>query len=132
LILASNAILDSPPALMAVGAGTAFFLAFALSGLAMGMGAVAPNFKADNAAKAAAGPGGILFMVLALVLVGAVLALEATPVWFLLRAGFEERSLLPDEIWISVLFFGVAIALCAAAAILPPRRAAQALWEKAI
>ena len=132
LIVASNAILDSPLSLTLIGAGTAFFLAFALSGLAMGMGAAAPNFKADNAAKAAAGPGGILFMVLGLLLVGVVILLEALPVWFLLRAGFEDRLLSGSEMWISCALFTGAAAICVFAAFWPVRLASRGLWERPI
>ncbi len=132
LILASNSILDSPLSLSLIGGLTALLLAFSLSGLAMGLGASFPDFKADNAAKASAGLGGLLFMVLGLVLVGVVIGLEAPVVWFILRAGFEERALSVGEIQISAVLITVVCAICIAVTIVPIRKAARGLWERAI
>ena len=98
----------------------------------MGLGASFPDFKADNAAKASAGLGGILFMVLGLVLVGVVIGLEAPVVWFILRAGFEERALSVGEIQVSAVLITVVCALCAAVTILPIRKAAKGLWEQSL
>jgi ABC-2 type transport system permease protein len=132
LILASNAILDSPVSLSIIGGITAFLLAFSLSGLAMGLGATFPDFKADNAAKASAGLGGVLFMVLGILHIGLVILLEAPVVWFILRAGFEQRGLTVSEWVISAGLFLLVSALSLAVTVLPVRRAAKGLWERSI
>jgi ABC-2 type transport system permease protein len=130
LVLASNAILDSPMPLVLVEGTTCVMLAVGLSGLAVGMGAMFPNFKADTAAKAAAGPAGILFMVFALVLIGGVMLLEALPMWFILRAQFMGGSLSQAEIVYCVIGFLAAAMLCVFTAMYPIRRASRGLWER--
>jgi ABC-2 type transport system permease protein len=130
LVLASNAILDSPPALMLIEGATTVVLAFGISGIAVGMGALFPNFKADSAAKVSAGPAGILCMVFSLLLVAAVMLLEALPMWFILRAQFMGGSLSSIEMLLSVVAFGLATVLCALAAIWPIRKAARGLWAR--
>ncbi|MCB9762167.1 MAG: hypothetical protein H6739_20375 [Alphaproteobacteria bacterium] len=130
LIVASNVLLDSPATLTAVGAFTALGLAFGISGIAMGMGAMYPDFKVDNVARAAAGPAGMLFMVVALVLVAIVVSLEIVPVWFLLRADFEHGSLGDGEAALAGALFAAVAAVCAVATVWPIRRAAKGLWAR--
>jgi len=132
LILASNAILDSPVSLSVIGGITAALLAFSLSGLAMGLGAFFPDFKADNAAKASAGLGGVLFMVLGIIHIAVVIGLEVPVVWFIMRAGFEERALTGAEISVSVVMFLLVTALSLAVTVLPVKHAAKRLWERSI
>jgi ABC-2 type transport system permease protein len=94
------------------------------------MGAMFPNFKADTAAKAAAGPAGILFMVASLSLIAAVMLLEALPMWFVLRSQFMGGSLSQQELLISIVAFALATALCIFAAVWPIRKAAKGLWSR--
>ena len=130
LVLASNAILDSPVELMVIEGATTVILAIGLSGLAVGMGALFPNFKADTAAKAAAGPAGILFMVAALSLIAGVMLLEAVPMWFILRSQFMGGSLSTSELGISVALFVAAAGLCVAVGNYAINRASKGLWER--
>ena len=62
-------ILDAQSAMLWVGVGTAAALSFGLTGIAVGMGAIYPDFKTSNASKLAAGPAGLLYMLTALGLV---------------------------------------------------------------
>jgi ABC-2 type transport system permease protein len=130
LVLASNAILDSPPALVWVEGATTVVLALGISGIAVGMGAMFPNFKADTAAKVAAGPAGILFMVVSLSLIAVVMLLEALPMWFILRAQFMGGSLSQQEWMISAFAFVLATVVCLFAAVWPVRKAAKGLWAR--
>jgi ABC-2 type transport system permease protein len=109
---------------------TTIVLALGISGIAVGMGAMFPNFKADTAAKAAAGPAGILFMVASLSLIAAVMLLEALPMWFVLRSQFMGGSLSQQELLISIVAFALATALCIFAAVWPIRKAAKGLWSR--
>ena len=56
---------------------TILVLSFGLTSLAVGLGAMTPNFREDNPARIANGLGGTLNVVLSLIYVGAVLGLEA-------------------------------------------------------
>ncbi len=129
IIVASNVILDTPPAIMAIGAYTAVLLAFGISGIAMGMGATWPDFKADNAARAASGPAGILFMVASLSLVAVVLVLLAAPVVFILGSQLSQIPFTSLQKLVSVACILGAGVVCAFATAWPIKRAAPRLWE---
>jgi ABC-2 type transport system permease protein len=128
LILSTNAMLHVDPLYGWVAAGTIGLLSVGLTGLAIGMGALYPNFKAESAARMASGPGAILFMVLALSFVAAVIVVEAIPVGMLLAGQYRGRE--PGAGLIAALVLGSAaiVAANAAAAWIPMRRGALKLW----
>jgi len=132
LTVLSSLLLGAGPFITAVGAGTALALAFGQSGIGVALGAVYPNFKADNAARIATGPSGVLFMVLALLLSAVVLLLEAGPVWLWLRAEAQGRPLAAWEVAGVVAGLLAVAALCAWAAVVPIRWAAPRLWRREI
>lgn len=129
LVVVSNLLLKVQPLLMGVGVVTMMGLSFSLAGLSVGIGAMYPNFKAENVAKVAAGPGGILFMIASQIFVAGVLLLEAIPVIVIVRAEYQKRPMLGWE-W-AVLALGVlaVLAVTVAGAILPLRRGARALEQ---
>ena len=130
LAVASTLILGASPFLVAVSMATAVGLAFAISGIAVGMGAVYADFKADNAARVAAGPAGVMFMVVSVVLTGVVVSLEVAPVVIMLRATVDERALVPWE-WAAVIGPLLAVAaVCTVATLAPIRWGARRLWER--
>ena len=132
LAVVSTVLLDAGWYLTVVAAGTALFLALGLGGIATAMGAMYPNFKADNASKVATGPAGVLFMVIALSLVGVVLALEAYPVYVWLRADALEQGIATGSWAISGALLATAAITCALAGLLPMRRAAHTLWSRGL
>ena len=97
LVLASNWLLNTDRVVSVLGVITVLFLTFSLAGLSVGLGAMYPNFKAENVAKIASGPGGILFMIISQLFVGGIISLEAVPVWLFLRATRQGRPLFPWE-----------------------------------
>lgn len=130
LAIASTWILGAGGFLTAVASGTAFFLAMGIAGIAVGMGAMFPDFKVDNAARAAAGPAGVLFMVTSLCLVFAVIALQSYPVYIVLAAEVKERAITNGQ-WVGVAgCFGAAMSLCVFALLWPLHRGAQKLWDR--
>ena len=130
ITVATNAILSSPPLLFAVSAFTGIGFAFGLSGIAVGMGALTPDFKADNVARAASGPGAIVFMVAALSLVFTVVASLSVPVFFILRHDRDGLPLSPGEWALALGFLLLAGVLCAVGTVLPVRKAAPGLWGR--
>ena len=114
LTLGSNAMLGTPVALTVAGAVVMLSLCAGLSGLAVGLGALYPRFHVNNAAKVAAGFGGVLYMFLGLALLVAVIALSFAPSWALMHlavgghTGMGERGR-----W-------AAIACATALVVLPP------------
>jgi ABC-2 type transport system permease protein len=130
ITVATNAILNSPPLLFAISAFTGIGFAFGLSGIAVGMGALTPDFKADNVARAASGPGAIVFMVAALSLVFSVVASLSVPVFFILRNDRDGLPLSPGEWALALGFFLLAAVLCVVGTVLPVRKAAPGLWGR--
>lgn len=130
LVLSTNALLRVEPFYAWIAASTVAQLSVGLCGLALGMGAIYPNFKADSAARMASGPAAILFMVLALSYVAAVIVIEAVPIGLILARQYRGQAVGPA--------LGVALAasiagtwlLSAYAAWLPMRRAAHKLWAE--
>jgi ABC-2 type transport system permease protein len=79
LTVAANELLDIDPFLKSVAAVAILFLSFALVGLATGLGARYPRFTADNPSDVSGSYGGVAFMVIAVLLVIAIVALVGWP-----------------------------------------------------
>ena len=130
LAITSTLILGAGPFLIGVSMWTALCLGLGISGLAVGMGAALADFKVDNVARAAQGPAGVMFMVVALTLVGLVLAIEVVPVWLVLRSWFRESALRPWELLASggcLLLVGL---LCVGILVASIRTGADQLWAR--
>ena len=130
LACSSITILDAQSSLLWIGIATAALLAFGLSGIAVGMGAMYPDFRMDNASKLAASPAGMLYMVTALSLVFVVLALEAAPVYFLLASQIRQIPLSNPQLIVSIVCLLLVIVVCVFATLYPIHRGAKALWNK--
>ena len=80
-----------------------------------------PDFASENPAQSVTSFGGMLFMMLASVLIGAVILLEAGPVYRLFMAGIKGK---PVSFWLwswsAAAFFG-ALAICIAAMVISMR-----------
>ena len=129
LIFLSNWLLKATPFLTILSALTIFFMTFGIVGLAVGLGAIYPRFKLENAARMAWGFGGAIFMILSMIFIGGLVALEAWPVYILFMAGFQTRSLSWLE-WIGFggSFSGIAL-LIGTATLLPMKLGLKNLQE---
>lgn len=131
LVLSTNALLQVEAFYGWIAGTTIALLAVGLCGLAIGLGAQYPNFKADSAARLASGPGAILFMVLALCYVAAVIVIEAVPVGVVLARQYRDQPVGAVHVASLVAAFAVVVVGTAAATIVPLRRGAAALWGDA-
>jgi ABC-2 type transport system permease protein len=95
LVLATNSYLKVLPFMLWLSAGTLFGLVFAIVALALAVGAAYPNLDADNAAKVAASAGGLVYMILCMSFIGAVVVLEAWPVYAIFSSRFTQVPLTP-------------------------------------
>jgi len=132
LAVSSSAILRADTALIATAIFTAAGLSFALSGLAVGMGAMYPDFKADNASKLAASPSGVLYMVMALSTVFATLLLESYPVYLLILSSQQNIPLQNSQILSIGLFAVLTIMMWYACFRIPMKKGAKMLWAREI
>jgi ABC-2 type transport system permease protein len=111
IVVVTNVLLHVSAFMFAVSVGTITLMTFALAGLAIGFGTMFPRFETENAAQIPTSFGGLLYMMSAVGVIGAVIVLEARPVYSYLsaisfRAG-EEAPMIE-----LVLGFGLAAAVC--------------------
>ena len=79
LMIVSSVMLHLPLARVVFFAGAIGLMSAALSGLAVGLGALFPNFKEDNPSKIVSGFGGTLCLVVSFLYIALFVALAALP-----------------------------------------------------
>jgi len=127
LVLATNSYLQVMPFMMWLSAGTLAGLVFAIVALALAVGAAYPRLDADNAARVAAGAGGLVYMVLCMSFIGVVVMLEAWPVYALFSARFRGATVSP-AIWASIAAsFTAVVALTITVVVLSVRSGIKSL-----
>jgi len=92
LIIVTNYLLDVTPFMMVLSSITMGLAVFGIVGLAIGLGALYPNFKYENISQVATGFGGLMYMIFAVILMAAVIVLEAGPVYIIFMAGVRDRT----------------------------------------
>jgi ABC-2 type transport system permease protein len=130
LVLLSDVMLRVSPLVIAVHQLTCILLCLGLASIAVGFGAMMPNFHETSPSKIAAGFGGTLNLVLSALYIMVVVVLTALPCHFYLLAGsgtFGAVILNPRnlKIWL-VVGTGAAIVVGAAATVIPLRRGLRA------
>ncbi|MGD0947935.1 MAG: hypothetical protein ABSA52_10925 [Candidatus Binatia bacterium] len=93
LVVATNHYLKVMPFMMWLSTLTLFCMTFGVVGLGLAIGAAFPKFDADNASKVAAGMGGLVYMIVCMSFIGAVVVLEAWPVYALFSSRLYGTSL---------------------------------------
>jgi ABC-2 type transport system permease protein len=110
LIVAGNELLGVDPFLKRMSAVAIVFMAFALVGLATGLGARYPRFSADNPSQIAGSYGGVAFMILAVLFILVMIVLLGWPSSVYLLAQFRSRVLTTrEELLIAAMFSAAAI-----------------------
>ncbi len=88
LMVVSSLALKLSTTITLLCCATMFVMNFAMAGLAVGLGAMYPNFKDDNPARIVSGLGGTLNFILSMLYVSFVVLLEGIVVWeYTERAG---------------------------------------------
>jgi ABC-2 type transport system permease protein len=99
--------------MMALSVITVFFLVPGIVAMGIGLGAAYPNFKAEHPTQTVTSFGGLVFMITCAGYIGAIVLLEAGPVYNLFMADIRGKIISPGTwVWIvgsfsSVLFFSV-------------------------
>jgi ABC-2 type transport system permease protein len=113
LILASDLMLQIDPLVLGVHQFTCLLLCLGLASIAVGIGAMMPDFRESSPSKIAAGFGGTLTLVISALYIIVIVVCTALPCHFYLIAGNSPigNSLLPPDHWRFWMAAGVATAL---------------------
>ncbi len=115
----TNVLLQVTPFMMVVGIGTIILLTLAISAMALGFGALFPQFETENAAQIPTSYGGLVFMMSTIALLAVVILIEAVPIYGYLSAAFQGQPIPVDVRMIGA--FALVVAICVAATIIPLR-----------
>ncbi|MFQ5550299.1 MAG: hypothetical protein ACE5FJ_03565 [Gemmatimonadales bacterium] len=115
----TNVLLRATPFMMAVSVGTIILLTLAISAMALGFGALFPQFETENAAQIPTSFGGLVFMMSTVALLALVIVIEAIPVYGYLQAAFQNQPVRITPVMIGS--FGFAAAVCVTATVVPIR-----------
>ncbi len=129
LIVATNIMLKVTPFMMGLSVVTILFMVPAVVAMGIGLGAAYPDFSSENPTQAITSFGGLIFMMLCAGYIGAVIVLEAGPVYKIFMAGMFGHAM-PVATWaLNIGAFMLAIGLSIAAIILPMRFGEKQLSE---
>jgi ABC-2 type transport system permease protein len=110
LIVSGNELLGVDPFLKRMSAIAIVFMAFALVGLACGLGARYPRFAADNPSQIAGSYGGVAFMIMAVLYILVMIVLLGWSSSLYLFSQFRGRPLTGgQEMLIAALFTAAAV-----------------------
>jgi len=132
LIVLSNLLLKVSGVMMIIGVSTVFLMTFGIAALGVGMGAAFPRFRYENVAQIPTGFGGIAYMIVTLLFIGAVITLEAWPVYRIFLAQSLGAGMGPAK-WAWIVFtFLLVVALIVLAVILPMKIGLKRLLDREI
>jgi ABC-2 type transport system permease protein len=130
LIVVTNIFLHVTPFMMVLSVFTIFFMVPGVVSMGIGLGAIYPDFSSENPAQSVTSLGGLIYMTLCTGFVGAVVVLEAGPVYHVFMGGIRRVSLNYFQwIWL-VGSFSVVLILCTMAVILPMRLGEKRVLER--
>src|SRR5213592_1536729 len=107
----TNVLLQVRPFMMVVGIVTICGLTFAISAMALGFGALYPQFETENAAQIPTSFGGLVYMMATIALLAAVIFCLWQGVFQYVRAVYLGRPVVIDA-WM-IWWFAAAAGLCA-------------------
>jgi len=109
LILITNVVLDASPFILTLTTLTMIGVTFGLTALALGFGALYPNYETENVAEIPTSFGGLLFMMCAVSYLAGVVILEAWPVFLYLNSRFREGEAVVGVMPVAVGVSGAAL-----------------------
>jgi ABC-2 type transport system permease protein len=119
LTVLTNVLLEVGPFMMVMGLVTICGLTFAIAALALGFGALYPQFETENAAQIPTSFGGLVYMMATIALLAFVIVALWQAVYAYVHAVYVGEPVVIDA-WM-IFWFVVAALLCAAATVIPLR-----------
>ncbi len=124
LIVLTSTSLKAPPAVMAMSVGTIISLTLALGAIALGYGAVYPQFETENVAQIPTSFGGLVCMMTIVGLLGLIIAIEAGPVAEYIRLQQAGQHGGTTGLFLGL---GAVVVVCGVATVFPLRVAMRKL-----
>ncbi|MFC1859579.1 hypothetical protein ACFL9U_16350 [Thermodesulfobacteriota bacterium] len=121
LIITTNILLSVTTFMMVLSTVTIFLLVPGIVSMGVYFGAAYPDFKSENPAQTVTSFGGVLFMMMCAGYIGAVIILEAGPVYKIFMAGIQNRPFYFYEWLWTIVSFSLIFLINVLAFILPMR-----------
>jgi len=115
LIVVTNNFLEVTRFMMLLSSGTMILMVFGIVSLGIGFGAMYPRFDHENIGQVATGFGGLLYMMVSALFIGAVVVLEAGPVYLLFMSEMKDRPISSLETAYTIISFAGVLVLTATA-----------------
>jgi ABC-2 type transport system permease protein len=115
----TNVLLQVGPFMMILGLVTICALTFAMAAMALGFGALYPQFETENAAQIPTSFGGLVYMMATVGLLGAVIFALWQAVYVYVRSVYQRVPVVVDSGMI--FWFAVAAGICVIATVVPLR-----------
>jgi ABC-2 type transport system permease protein len=116
----TNVVLQASPFILTVTTVTMVGVTFAVTAMALGLGALYPNYDTENVAEIPTSFGGLLFMMAAVIYLAGIVVLEGWPIYLYLQANLASEGASPSTIPL-ILGLSGAVLLTALAVWLPLR-----------
>ncbi len=113
----TNVLLKTTMFMMVLSVGTIIVLTLAIGAMALGFGALYPQFETENAAQIPTSFGGLVFMMTTIALLALVIVIEAIPVYGYLQATFSGQPVEINAVMIGA--FALVLLICALATAIP-------------
>ena len=121
LIIATNILLKVTPFMMVLSLVDVCLMVPGVVSMGIGFGAAYPDFKSENPAQTVTSFGGLLFMMVCAGYVGAVILIEAGPVYRLFMANIQGKVLTVFE-WVWILGSFTLVFFLSIAAVMVPMK----------
>ena len=121
LIIVTNYLLDVTSFMMILSSITMFFMVLGIVALAIGFGALYPNFKYQNIAQVSTGFGGVLYMIISSIFIAIIVILEAGPVYIVFMSEIDGNTVSAFQ-WVLIVASFVMVVLINILAIFKPMK----------
>lgn len=92
LVICTNYMLFADTFIMILSICDTFFISTSIVGIAIGMGAIYPNFRHENIAQVATSIGAVIYMIVSFTLLAIVMLIQAIPVYCMLISKIKFNS----------------------------------------
>jgi ABC-2 type transport system permease protein len=127
LVILSNRFLGVSPFMMGLSAVTMFVAVFGIVSMAVGLGALYPDFKFQNIAQVSTGFGGLMYMIISVLFVAVIIVLEAGPTYIIVTSAVKGKAVSPLQWGVVFLCLTAVLGLAILAVFKPMRMGIRAL-----